>query len=142
MTRRVAGALALATVLTTGACGTTYVDTSVTVPDSGPTTTLRPVEVGAPLNELFAEITLLTSDLHQQVSANSGQVATLARIEDLWHEAERQIRERDPDDVYNFEQAIGFARTAVERRRPADADKANRTWIRVADDYLTRVAPG
>lgn len=139
MTRRVAGALALATVLTTGACGTTYVDDSAGTTAAGASTTLAPVRPGTPLDELFDEITALTADLHEQISADQGQADTWARIEDVWAEAERQIRERDPDDLFNFQQAIDLARVAVERRRPADGDKANRTWVRVADDYLERL---
>ena len=57
MTRRVAGALAVAAVLTLGACGTTYIDSEVTVPDTAvdaTTTTLTPVNPDAPLSELLA----------------------------------------------------------------------------------------
>lgn len=139
MNRRVAGTLVLATVLTAGACGTTYVDESATTTTPDATTTLPPVQPGAPLTDLFDEITALTADLHSQISADQGQHQTWARIEQLWAEAERQIRDRDPDDLFNFQQAIELARVAVDRRRPADADKANRTWVRVADDYLERL---
>src|SRR5690606_23558458 len=51
VTRRVAGALVLAAVLTMGACGTTYVDDSAGTTAPGAATTLAPVRPGTPLDE-------------------------------------------------------------------------------------------
>ena len=71
MTVRCSGAVALVAVLTLGACGTTYVDTGVTVPDtssgSTTTTTLPAVAPDAPLEELLAEIELRMSDLDERI---------------------------------------------------------------------------
>ena len=140
MNRRVAGALATAAVLTLGACGTTYIDSEVTVPDTAvdaTTTTLVPVDPDAPLSELLAEIETLMVDLDERIIDQRGQAAVLARLEDVWRAAERQIRANDPDDVYNFEQAIELARSGVERRRPADASKGYKIITDVIDAYLT-----
>lgn len=138
MTGRAAGALALAAVLTLGACGTTYVDTEVTVPDASPdatTTTLPAVDPEAPLAELLAEIELRMSDLDERIIDEAGHVEALARIDELWRVAEQRIRETDPDDVFNFEQAIELARTGVQRRRPADASKGYKIFVDVVDAY-------
>jgi hypothetical protein len=51
---------------------------------------------------------------------------------------ERQIRAADPDDVFNFEQAIDLARSGVERRRPADASKGYKILVGVVDAYQAR----
>jgi hypothetical protein len=137
--RPVVAALTAAAVLTLGACGTTYIDADVTVPDTAvdaTTTTLIPVDPEAPLPELLAEIETLMVDLDERIIDGRGELARLERLEQVWGAAERQIRANDPDDVYNFEQAIGLARTAVERRRPADASKGYKIITDVVDAYL------
>jgi hypothetical protein len=122
VTRSVAGAFALAAMLTLGACGTTYVDTGVTVPDTAPdatTTTLPPVDPDAPIDVLLAEIETLMIDLDERIIERSGHTARLERLQDVWRAAERQIRADNPDDVFNFQQAINLAESGVEGIRPA-----------------------
>jgi hypothetical protein len=139
--RRGAGATALAAVLTLGACGTTYIDTDVTIPDTATdatTTTLAPVDPDTPLDVLLPEIELLMSDLDERIIDQDRQYETLDRIEAIWSVAERRIRADDPDDVFNFQQAIDLARTGVERRRPADASKGSKIIAQVIDAYLGR----
>ena len=141
MTPGVARAVALAAVLTLGACGTTYIDSDVTVPDTAvdaTTTTLPAVDPDAPLPELLAEIATLMVDLDERIIDQRGESARLERLEDVWTAAERQIRANNPDDVYNFEQAIDLARSGVERRRPADASKGYKIIDDVIADYLAR----
>ena len=139
MTPGVAGALVLAAVLTLGACGTTFIDSDITVPDTAidaTTTTLPAVDPDAPLPELLAEIEALMVDLDERIIDQRGESARLERLEDVWRAAERQIRANDPDDVFNFEQAIDLARSGVERRRPADASKGYKIIADVIADYL------
>lgn len=141
MTRRSAGAVALAAVLTLGACGTTYVDTDGTVPTTSPgatTTTLPAIDPEAPMEELLGDLERLMSDLDERIIDDRAQVETFRRIDELWTVAERRIRADDPDDVFNFEQAIELARSGVERRRPADASKGYKILVAVADAYLSR----
>ena len=136
-----AGAIALAAVLTLGACGTTFIDETVATVDTSPTattTTLVPVDADAPIADLLAEIETLMFDLDERIIEEDGQFATFDRIEELWVAAERQIRRNDPDDVYNFGQAIELARTGVDRRRPADASKGYKNLTDVIDAYLER----
>ncbi|MDJ0769706.1 MAG: hypothetical protein QNJ12_12965 [Ilumatobacter sp.] len=141
MTRLVAvvvGAVVAASAL--AACGTTYVDSSVTTPPaaSAGSTTLPPVATDAPVAELLDEIETLMFDLDERIIEQDGHVSTLARIEDLWFAAELQIRSEDPDDVFNFEQAIELAQTGVTRLRPADASKGYKILNDVIDAYLER----
>jgi hypothetical protein len=141
VTRRAAGAFALAAVFTLGACGTTYIDTEVTVPDTSPdatNTTLPPVDPDAPIDELLAEIETLMVDLDERIIDRRGHTAQLDRLQDVWRAAEQQIRANDPDDVYNFQQAIDLAESGVERIRPADASKGYKIIADVIDDYLAR----
>ncbi len=127
----------LAVVCTVSACGTTYVDTDVTVPETGPTTTtsLPPIAADAPLDGLLAEIEMLLSDLDRRIVETDHEAATLERISELWLVAERQIRDVNPDDVFNFEQAIELATSGVNRLRPADASKAYKVWVTVNAEY-------
>ncbi len=139
MKRSTAGAFALVAVLTLGACGTTFVDETVATVDTSPdatTTTLAPVADDAPVDELLPEIARLMFDLDQRIIDGDGDVETLERIDELWRVAERQIRAADPDDLFNFQQAIELARTGVERHRPADASKGYKILIDVNDAYL------
>jgi hypothetical protein len=139
VTLRAAGAVALAAVLTLGACGTTYVDETVATVDTSPdatTTTLAPVRDDEPLAEVLAAIETLMFDLDQRIIDDDGSTAALARIEELWQSAEPRIRADDPNDVFNFEQAIELARSGVERRRPADASKGYKIIADVIDAYL------
>lgn len=142
MTARAAGAFALAAVLTLGACGTTFVDETVDTADdiaASATTTLPPVDPDAPLPELLAEIETLMFDLDQVIIDDDlAAAAVFARIDALWTVAERRIRSEDPDEVFNFEQAIELARTGTERRRPADASKGYKILADVIDAYLDR----
>lgn len=143
MSLRGVGAIVLTSVLTLGACGTTYIDSAVTVPDTADvtsTTTRAPVVEGAPLDELLVEIETLMFDLDERIIDQRGEVTTMERIDQVWREAERQIRNRDADDVFNFEQAIELARSGVDRRRPADASKGYKILVDVVDAYLTRPA--
>ena len=133
-----AGVLALAAVLTLGACGTTFVDETIITEDTAPgaTTTTMPVEADAPLDEVMGEIETLMLDLDQRIIDRDGEVAALARINALWAVAEPQIRSNDPGDLFNFEQAIELARTGVERRRPADPSKGYKILVDVNDAYF------
>ena len=139
MNARAAGAYALAAVLTLGACGTTSVDGTVPADDApadSTTTTTLPVDADAPLDELMGEIETLMFDLDQRIIDGDGDVAALARINALWAVAEPRIRSNDPDDLFNFEQAIELARTGVERRRPADPSKGYKILVDVNDAYF------
>jgi len=138
MNGRAAGALALAAVLTLGACGTTFVDETVATQDTttGSTTTTTPVDPATPLDELLTEIETLMFDLDQRIIDQDGDLDALARINALWAVAEPRIRSDDPDDVFNFEQAIELARSGVERRRPADPSKGYKILVDVNDAYL------
>ena len=144
MTEGRVGALALTAVLALGACGTTYVETAATQPDptndAGVDRDALPSTIAddAPLPELLAEIERLMSDLDERIIVGRDHGETFGRIEALWTVAERQIRAADPNDVFNFEQAIELARSGVERRRPADASKGYKIFVDVADAYGAR----
>jgi hypothetical protein len=124
-------------VLTLGACGTTYYDSSVTVPETGvtTTTTLAPVSDATPLPDLLEQIRVLMEHLDEQIVDDEHPQAAMARIEELWLVADAKIRDRDPNDLFPFEQALTYARTGVERKRPADASKGYRVLLTALASY-------
>jgi hypothetical protein len=136
--RRVA--VAAATVvgsLLLGACGTTTVDTSATTApaaDTAPTTAALAADADLPtlLPLLVSEL----ARLPEQVVDNEGDEDTLARLERVWDLAEPQVRVDRPETLVGFEQAMTLARTAVERRRPADASKGFKIADDLVDQYL------
>lgn len=125
----VVGALALT------ACATTYVDSSATTAPQPAPATFAQIAADAPLPELFAQLDDLMRGLDELIVEDEGDDAALVRIEAVWDVTEQRIRDRDPDDLYPFEQAITLARTGVERRRPADASKGYKLLITAIDTY-------
>lgn len=135
MNARTAAAAGVLTVLTVGACGPTYVDQDVAERIEATTTTFAPIDPAAPLDSLLAEIEVLMSDLDERIIDQRGQADVLSRIDDIWRIAEQRIRADDPNDLFNFQQAIDLARSGVDRRRPADASKGFKIFVEVADAY-------
>ena len=137
MTSAGAAAFAVAAVLTLGACGTTYIDPSVTVPATGDTTTttLAPIPENTPLPDLLSQLELLMRHLDEQIVDQDDVPETMARIERVWDAAENAIRERDPDDLFPFQQAVDLAHSGAERKRPADASKGYKVLISAIAAY-------
>ena len=135
MTVRLATAAAVAAVLTLGACGTTYIDTSKTVPSSIDTTTLAPVAADTPLPSLLDDIQALMRHLDEQIVDDEHVPETVARIDELWAVAEQRIRDRDPDDLFPFQQAIDLAHSGAAKNRPADASKGYKVLIAAIAAY-------
>ena len=136
MTLRLAAALAATAVLTLGACGTTYIDTSKTVPPTDDAaTTLPAVPADTPLATVLGDIESLMRHLDERIVDQDDVPQTMARIDQLWVVAEEQIRDRDPDDLFPFQQAIDLAHSGAERRRPADASKGYKVLIAAIDAY-------
>jgi hypothetical protein len=136
VTRRLAAAATTAAVLTLGACGTTYIDTSKTTPPTGEvTTSLPPVAADTPLPTLLADIETLMAHLDEQIVDADHVPQTMTRIDELWDVAEQHIRDRDPDDLFPFQQAIDLAHSGADRERPADASKGYKVLIAAIAAY-------
>jgi hypothetical protein len=118
-------------------CGPTYVDGDVVdrIEAEATTITFPSIDRGAPLGALLDEIEILMSDLDERIIDQRGHVEVLTRIDDLWRIAEDRIRSDDPNDLFNFQQAIDLARSGVDRRRPADASKGYKIFVEVVDAY-------
>jgi len=136
VTLRRATVATVAAVLTLGACGTTYIDTSKTVPPSDvTTTTFHPVAQDTPLATLLGDIRALMLHLDEQIIDDDNVPQTMTRLDELWTVAEQEIRDRNPDDVFPFQQAIDLAHSGAERKRPADASKGYKVLIAAIAAY-------
>lgn len=89
--------------------------------DDAPNTT-TPVEGSATV--LLPELATEMSRLGSQIAEGDGDDATLARIEAIWTAIRPEIDVSHPELVNGIGSMVDMARTAVERTRPADADKA------------------
>jgi hypothetical protein len=120
----VARAVAAALAATTVACAETTIDPDLTAPPSVDVTTTVFAPSGTTadlLDQLVAE----SGQLSDLIVENEGQLAALARIDAIWAAVRTELTTDHEDLLPGFESAIGLLHTGVERRRPADADKAH-----------------
>lgn len=102
------------------ACSPTTLDTAPTVATVVAGTTVPSGTTAELLDRLLDE----ASALSERVVENEGDEAAGARIEALWTAVRPDIEAARPDLLAQFDAAVDYARRAVDRRRPADADKA------------------
>ncbi len=123
MTRRAFGPLLLLMAVIAG-CAETTVDPTRTTPASSVATT-PPFTVAATTAGLLDQLAAETAGLSALIIEGDGQRESLARIEAVWAALRPEIEETHPDLVAEYESVVDMTRRAVERRRPADADKAH-----------------
>ena len=98
-----------------------------------PTTTI--VYSGTAL-ELLPQLGVEMSRLSAQVSEDGDDdKATVARIIAIWAAAQPDVEATRPDLTESFQTTVDMATSAVERNRPADADKAFSNLNRLIDNY-------
>lgn len=139
LSRRRRGVVALVAVLLAG-CGETYVDTSLlddsttSVPTSATATTPPSVVDGDDAVDRSAVIGRIDDALDRlsDAVADDAELAAelLAALERDWSMIEPGIRADHPSQLFGMQQAMDLARSAVTRKRPADASKA---WKIVRD---------
>lgn len=126
------------------ACGTTVEDGApgsildgtvpggVIVDEDVPETT---VPIAGSATELLPALVTDVSRLSFEISEGGPDVETLIRIEETWAAARDEVLTQRPGLVNGIDTAVTMARTAVERTRPADADKAFALLTDLVDDY-------
>jgi hypothetical protein len=122
---RLAAAALAALVL--GACSSTY-DSSATTPPTAATATTVFRPSGTP-EELLAAMAAEVTALSERLVDDNGQDEALARIEAQWDAVRPTIEQDHPELLAGFDSAMGQVQRSVERRRPADADKATRSLM-------------
>ncbi len=127
MIRRAAGPFpaivtAVAVVALAG-CNTTTYDTSATTAPEVATTVY--VATGS-TTELLGAIAAELSTLSDKLVESDGQAEALARIEAQWAVVRPEIATARPELLDGFDTVLAQVQRSVERRRPADADKASK----------------
>jgi hypothetical protein len=108
-------------------CATEIITVDTTIPPGSTTTTTIPTPEGD-IIELLDQLDELTDNLGQEIV--DGERATIDRklaiAQAILVVIEPQIRESGVDLLEDVERIVGLVQTAVQRKRPADADKAKR----------------
>jgi hypothetical protein len=139
--RRRVVTLAVSAVLFSACAETIDLRDTAVVDDDGPPATSAPAEQSLPfdgtLDELLPALLASWRGLDQRVI--DGEAAeSMARIETAWVAAAPLVRADHPASLFGLETAVELARSAVERRRPADASKGYRLAIELSDEILSR----
>jgi hypothetical protein len=121
-----ATAVAASTLLISTLCTAcaTEVDPDTPIPATASTTGTTEFVATGTTAELLDQLLAEAGMLSEAIVANEGQRETIGRIDVIWAAARSGVDEVDPNIVGEFDQAIELLHNGVDRRRPADADKA------------------
>ncbi|MDG2234501.1 MAG: hypothetical protein P8L16_11780 [Ilumatobacter sp.] len=108
------------------------IDGGVIVDGDAPSTTIA---LTGSATDLLPEMSIEMSRLGSQVAEGGDDNATLARIEQIWERIRPEIERDRPELLNGLGATIVMARTAVERTRPADADKAFSLLTDLVDQF-------
>ena len=89
---------------------------------------------GAP-RSCSAQLAAETATLSDRIIENEGQREALARIEALWALIRPAIEAEREELLGGFDTVVDLLRRSVERRRPADADKAHKNLLTLIAAY-------
>ena len=108
------------------------IDGGIVVDAAAPETTIALTGSAA---DLLPEMSIEMSRLGSQVADGGDDAATLARIEQIWERIRPEIERDRPELLNGLGATIDMARIAVERTRPADADKAFSLLTDLVDQF-------
>ncbi len=113
-------------ILGLGACATTVVDSTDSSTSSSAPVTVATTTVPTGTTEILAALHDNVGQLSEIVVETGGEraFAQLTQIESLWERVRPAVKADHPNLVEDFERMMALCRLAVERRRPAEADKA------------------
>ena len=117
------GATALALVVAVTGCANTINEAALTAESS--TTTVAFVPTGTTA-ELLDQLVEEAGTLSEAIVQNEGDDAIVGRLDKIWAAARPAVEQDAPNLVVEFDLAVAMLHRGVDRRRPADADKATR----------------
>lgn len=136
-------AAALTSLFVLGACATTVEDQPAegadvpieagTIVDADAPDVTIPIAGSAA--ELLPDLAAEMSTLGSHIAEGADDEVVFGRIEQIWVVIRAEVEATRPELVGGIETTIDMSRTAVERRRPADADKAFRLLTDLVDNY-------
>jgi hypothetical protein len=120
--------------LTVPACSATTFDADIanSTTTVAVTTTVPTGSVEELLPVMLAEVKALS----EKVAAKNGDDVSATYIEQLWAAMQPEIQAEYKDLVPSFEFIVRRCRSAADRTRPADADRAYRNLQTIADTLL------
>lgn len=121
----IVGIVAVAATFVLGGCATTIEGGATTTTSPASTTTTIP---RGTVTELFGAILSIGGGLGNDIASGEMQIARakLADIRATWQAITPQIANLGKDTNDDLQRLVTLYSTAVERKRPADADKATR----------------
>lgn len=121
----IVGIVAVAATFVLGGCATTIEGGATTTTSPASTTTTIP---RGTVTELFGAILSIGGGLGNDIASGEMQTARakLADIRATWQAITPQIANLGKDMNDDLQRLVTLYSTAVERKRPADADKATR----------------
>jgi len=134
--RPIQGWLLVVAIALISGCSTTY-DTGATTTVTVATTTTLPNGTTA---ELLANILSAVTGLGDAIVDDSAEAKErLAYINANWKVVQEDFGNLTTDDVDPLSRLVGLANTAVTRKRPADADKAQKFLPAVIEALLEKL---
>ena len=117
---------AATTVTLASGCATT-IDNSIATTSTSPASTTTTIPRGT-VTELFEQLIEIGSGLGNHVATGEMSVARakLADIRATWQAITPQIEDLGKDKNEELQRLVNLYSSSVERKRPADADKATR----------------
>ena len=112
------------------ACAPTTYDASLATTVAISTTTTLPVGTAADLLPVMVDE---VKGLSARVESGDGDNEAAARIAQLWAAIADEVTASHPDLVEDFEFVVSRCELAAERHRPADADRAYRNIVVLAE---------
>ena len=133
--------LGLALVLGVGitGCGTTVIEDAGTTVVTDQTTTTT--DLPATVDGRFAEIVLLSTGLGNLI-VDGGDGEVIDRIDALWAASSADVASVDPGLGRDVTHQLELLHVAVERNRPADADKSSRNLAELLQTFRDRNPDG
>lgn len=142
MRRSTVALVGVVAISTMSACGATTYDATIASSSSTEVTVVVTAPTGT-TEELLLALTSALNGLSGLIGPDSsgrtpaGKNEQLDTIEALWDAVQSDVTATDPDAADAIGRMVALAQTAVDRNRPADADKAARFAGQVIDSYLS-----
>ncbi len=133
--------VALSSALALTACATT-IDPDVTTVASGDAAQTTVFVATGSTTALLDQLVVEATGLSEAITENEGQRSTMERIDALWEVARTGVDAKAPDMLADFDRAVALMRNGVDRRRPADADKALNNFRSLAAAFPADDAAG
>jgi hypothetical protein len=129
--------LLVAATLATAGCATVIEDDpAATATGSGTALTTPPPTPPATTNDGLALIDEELAALSGKIASGDGDNGSIELIVATWSAIRSDVEAERPELIRGFDATIAMAESAVERTRPADADKAFANLNAYLDNYF------